>query len=615
MSCLLFWCCRGRQSDSDRETNANEEQLRRDGVQIKRKKKWRARKRKRQQEKEPAADVGRAEELQVAPQPAAGEEGSDGPHLPAGTVCGSLERISAGSAEKMEPPLLEDFHSTKAIPEASNDPAGNLLDQIEAEAEAEAIKALMSTDLDEEADNYQPLENQTTSSEAEAIEQLMEALLQEVEAHSAALNSEKLKKTAAEAEAQVIQDLMDIYLDQTEEPVEEHLPTPVATEGEAQVIKDLVHSNASTNSKPAHMERGDTPNDHLLDVEEEPDAETDWLSDYEPIKSWADFIEETEGSVDQSAETEELMNDVPANEVKAEEQERNISSETCETTEADKEELSTRISGDRGIQVGGVDQSRHQQAFGEKRTLSENSGPCVRAPETDPQEQRRAQRKEGRRESCHWTVKHALKTLQAPPEEKSAPHREYRTQPENPRTCVRAPNTDPQQQRRTQRKEDRREARHWTFKYALKTLQAPPVSAPQTDSRECLRVRTADIRQKTHPRPPNKPRDRGCRMGEYGRGAAQGWQSESSCQRRDAPRTPSNNGGRVSERGKRGNPAQCTPARTERTQRPVREPNWQQHEDRSAEPEERETRDRGQKKKWSNGNRQWRSGRRPDASH
>ncbi|KAL7831400.1 hypothetical protein SRHO_G00309030 [Serrasalmus rhombeus] len=589
MSCLLFWCCRGRQSDSDGETNANEEQLRRDGVQIKRKKKWRARKRKRQQEKEPAVDVVRAEELQVAPQPAAGEEGSDGLYLPAGSVCGSLERISAGSPGKMESPLLEDFHSTKAIPEASNDPAGNLLDQIEAEAEAEAIKALMSTDLDEEADNNQPLENQMTSSEAEAIKQLMEALLQEVEAHSAALNSEKLKKTAAEAEAQVIQDLMDTYLDQTEEPVEEHLPTPVTTEGEAQAIKDLVltdlqdtetdrlvrnsadpEDEASTNSMPAHMEERDTPNDHLLDVEEDADAESDWLSDYEPIKSWADFIEETEGSVDQSAEIEELMNDVPANEVKA---------------------------------------------FGEKRTLSENSGPCVRAPETDPQEQRRAQRKEGRRESCHWTVKHALKTLQAPPEEKSAPQREYRTQPENPRTCVRAPNTDPQQQRRTQRKEDRGEARHWTFKYALKTLQAPPVSAPQTDSRECLRVRTADIRQKTHPRPPNKPRDRGCRMGEYGRGAAQGWQSESSCQRRDAPRTPSNNGGRVSERGKRGNPAQCTPARTERNQRPMREPNWQQHEDRSAEPEEKETRDRGQKKKWSNGNRQWRSGRRPDASH
>ncbi|KAL7844823.1 hypothetical protein SRHO_G00233620 [Serrasalmus rhombeus] len=595
MSCLLFWCCKGRQSDSDGETKANEEQLCRNGGKIKRKKKWRARKRKRQQEKEPAVDVGRAEEIQAAPQPAAGEEGSDGPHLPAGTVCGSLERISAGSPEKMEPPLLEDFHSTKAIPEASNDPAGNLPDQIQAEAEAEPIKALMSTDLDEEADNNQPLESQTTSSEAEAIEQLMEALLQEVEAHSAALNSEKLKKAAAEAEAQVIQELMDVYLDEAEEPVEEHLPTPVATEGEAQLNKDLVltdlqdtetdclvrnsadpEAEASTNSMPAHMEERDTLNDHLLDVEEKPDAESDWLSDYEPIKSWADFLEDAE----------------------------------------------------RSVQVGGVDQFRHQQEFEEQRTLSENSGPCDRAPETDPQEQRRAQRKEGRRESCHWTVRHALKTLQAPPEEKSAPQRDSRrngeltsgktgTQPENPRTCVRAPNTDPQQQRRVQRKEGRREACHWTVKYALKTLQAPPeaMSAPQPDSRECLRVTTADIRQKTHPRPPNKPRDRGCRMGEYGRGAAQGWQSESSCQRRDAPRTPSNNGGRVSERGRRGNPAQCTPARTERNQRPVRQPNWQQHEDRSAEPEERETRERGQKKKWSNGNRQWRSGRRPDASH
>ncbi|KAL7862616.1 hypothetical protein SRHO_G00116000 [Serrasalmus rhombeus] len=395
----------------------------------------------------------------------------------------------------MEAPLHEDFHSTKDIPEASNDLAGNLSDPIK--AEAEAIKALMSADLDEEADNNQPLESQTTSSEAEAIEELMEALLQEVEAHSAALNSEKLKKTAAEAEAEVIQELMDIYLDETEEPVEEHLRDDMlevtATEGEAQVIKDLVlidlqdtetdcldvdgtsfycafkvmnaadtEDEASTDSMTAHLEERDTPNDHLLDVEEKPDAESDWMSDYEPIKSWADFLEETEGSVDQSAETEELMNDVPANEVKADEHERNTSGETCDTIEADKEEDTTRTSGDSGIQVGAEDQWRHQQAFGEIRTLSENSGTCDRAPETDPQQQQtRAERKEGRRQSCHWTVNHVLKTLQAPPEEKSAPQRDCRrngeqarTQPENSITWVAATETDPQQQRRAQRKED-----------------------------------------------------------------------------------------------------------------------------------------------------------------
>ncbi|KAL7863271.1 hypothetical protein SRHO_G00122550 [Serrasalmus rhombeus] len=128
-----------------------------------------------------------------------------------------------------------------------------------------------------------------------------------------------------------------------------------------------------------------------------------------------------------TAEIEELKNNVPVNEIKADEQERNTSRETCEKIEADKEENSTRTSGDRGIQVGTVDQWRHQQAFGKTRTLSENSGTCERAPETDPQQQRKAQRKEDRKESCHWTVKNVLKSLQAPPEEKSAPQRDCRS--------------------------------------------------------------------------------------------------------------------------------------------------------------------------------------------
>ncbi|KAL7866875.1 hypothetical protein AOLI_G00146890 [Acnodon oligacanthus] len=175
----------------------------------------------------------------------------------------------------METPLHEDFQTTKDIPEASNDLSGNLPDQVKAEFVAEAIKPLMSADLNEEVDNNQPLEkmeNQMMSTKAEVTEELMEALLQEVVAHSAALKSEKLKKTAAEADAEVIQELMNIYLDETEETVENHLGDEViATEVEA-------------------------------DVEEKSDAESDWMFDYVPIKSWADFMEETEGTIDQSGE-------------------------------------------------------------------------------------------------------------------------------------------------------------------------------------------------------------------------------------------------------------------------------------------------------------------------
>ncbi|KAL7859582.1 hypothetical protein SRHO_G00147290 [Serrasalmus rhombeus] len=127
----------------------------------------------------------------------------------------------------MGTPLHEDFQSTEDIPENSNDLRKNVLDQIEAEAEAEAIKLVKCTDLDEEeADNNQPLEkmeNQVMSTKAEVIEELMEALLQDVVSHSAPLKNEELKSVAAEAEAEVIPELMNIYLDETEETVEKHL--------------------------------------------------------------------------------------------------------------------------------------------------------------------------------------------------------------------------------------------------------------------------------------------------------------------------------------------------------------------------------------------------------
>ncbi|KAL7866877.1 hypothetical protein AOLI_G00146950 [Acnodon oligacanthus] len=106
----------------------------------------------------------------------------------------------------METPLHEDFQTTKDIPEASNDLSGNLPDQVKAEFVAEAIKPLMSADLNEEVDNNQPLGDEVIATEVEA------------------------------------------------------------------------------------------------DVEEKSDAESDWMFDYVPIKSWADFMEETEGTIDQSGE-------------------------------------------------------------------------------------------------------------------------------------------------------------------------------------------------------------------------------------------------------------------------------------------------------------------------
>ncbi|KAL7869389.1 hypothetical protein AOLI_G00133770 [Acnodon oligacanthus] len=139
---------------------------------------------KGQQKKEKTKDVEKAEETQARQQPAAGEKDSDVPHVPAGLVSGSLETISSMILEKMEDP------------ESSSDLMENSLDQIEPEIEAEAIKPLMCTDLDEkDADNNQHLEN------------------------------EKLKMTAAESEAEAIEQLMDVYLEETEDNMEKHLAT------------------------------------------------------------------------------------------------------------------------------------------------------------------------------------------------------------------------------------------------------------------------------------------------------------------------------------------------------------------------------------------------------
>ncbi|KAL6461019.1 hypothetical protein MHYP_G00309850 [Metynnis hypsauchen] len=216
----------------------------------------------------------------------------------------------------------------------------------------------MSADLDEEADNNQPLEktDQTMSTKAEVIEELMEALLQDVIAHSAALAGDEMFEaltkaedeadkepmllftnhmeaeslgcevmSMADTEAEASTDRIQTQVDENDTSTDQRLagdemPELMATEGEAQVSKDLVltdlqdrktedlvMNSADTEAeaiKPEqiHGDETDTANEQLLDVEEKSDDEPDWMFDYEPIKSWADFMEETEGTIDQSGE-------------------------------------------------------------------------------------------------------------------------------------------------------------------------------------------------------------------------------------------------------------------------------------------------------------------------
>ncbi|KAL7872552.1 hypothetical protein SRHO_G00075350 [Serrasalmus rhombeus] len=244
MSCLLFWCCGGWQSDSDTE-KASEDEVKKDGGKIKRKKMWRGRKMKGQQKKSKTKDVER-EESQARQQPAAGEKQSDAPHVPAGLGSGCLETISSAKLEQIRTPLHDDL-------------------QIEAEAEHEAIKPLTCPDLDEkDADNNQPLEN------------------------------ERLEKAAAEAEAEAVQELMNIDLDETEETVEKHLAgdettEATLTEAEVEAVKDLMllfideieadllgrnvinvtdtEPEAPTLTMQTYVDEVDTPNDHPLEEE------------------------------------------------------------------------------------------------------------------------------------------------------------------------------------------------------------------------------------------------------------------------------------------------------------------------------------------------------------
>ncbi|KAL6464682.1 hypothetical protein MHYP_G00269990 [Metynnis hypsauchen] len=407
MSCLWFWCCRGQQSDSDTENKENDKQLK-NGGKIKKKKKWRTSKSKEQQNKEKTMDVEQAENSQASQQPA-GEKDSEAPLVPAGLVSGSLENISAVIMEKTGAPLHEDFQTSEDIPEASSDLRDTSLDQIEAEAEAEAITALTCTDPEEQKENNQPLENvelkmTTAEAEAEAIEQLMNICLDQtedsMEQHLA--GDEVFEATLTEAEVEAVKQLMLLFIDQIEaeslgseivnvtdtEPeaptlnmetylddmdtpndrplAEEEMLEVMDTEDEAEVIKDLVNlelqdtetenlagdemfeatlteaeveavkqlmllfidrieaesigcevmSTASTEAKASglnmktHLDESVTPSDHPLG------KDVEITTDPEPIKSWADIIDETEGIINQSADIKTLKKDFPENEAK-----------------------------------------------------------------------------------------------------------------------------------------------------------------------------------------------------------------------------------------------------------------------------------------------------------
>ncbi|XP_036438486.1 uncharacterized protein LOC118816084 [Colossoma macropomum] len=389
-----------------------------------------------------------------------------------------------------------------------------------ADAEAEASGLNMQTHLGEtDPSNDHRLDVEKTSDEEadwKTIESLMADLLNDVQRsvdHSLAGN-EIHKEADEEVKADDLK-LMDVQLDETETTVHQALG------------KDV-----------------------------------EMTADPEPIKSWADIVDETERNINQSAEIEDLKKDAPVNETKTDQHQKNtrrgtrgkgrtinyIKDKEERQNEGHEEENSRRTS-DRGIRVGAAGQ-RHQPGYGKTRTQSENVGTCGRAPETVPHQQRRGQRN-------HWTREHLQKSLQAPPEEKSAPQIDIRKKGEHLRTS----------------------------------------------------------------RPADNQRDRGAhsvrqRMDESRwRGAAQCWQREHRVQRSDAPQPPSRNGGRVSERGRRGHPAQPAPSRTDRNDRTVRKPHWWQHDDRSVEPDDGQTGERHHHKKYRNENRQWKSGRRTNTSY
>ncbi|KAL7872015.1 hypothetical protein SRHO_G00069980 [Serrasalmus rhombeus] len=214
-------------------------------------------------------DVEKAVNSQASQQPAAGEKASEAPLVPAGLESGSLGNISAVMPEKTGTPLHEDFQTSEDIPEASSDLWDTSLDQIEAEVEAEVITPLTSTESEEQEAINQPLAGKLTAlihvktenvelkmTTAEAIEQLMNIYLDETEdSMEQHLGSEGMNVINTEPEAPTLN--MEMYLDDmdtpNDHPLEEEMLEVMDTEDEAEVIKDL------------HLELQDTGTEYLGD--------------------------------------------------------------------------------------------------------------------------------------------------------------------------------------------------------------------------------------------------------------------------------------------------------------------------------------------------------------
>ncbi|KAL7846119.1 hypothetical protein AOLI_G00243110, partial [Acnodon oligacanthus] len=178
MSCILFWRCGGRQSDSDTEDTANEAGVKKDGSKIKKMRSWITRKMKGHQKKSKAKDVERAEESQVRQQPAAGDKKSDAPHVPAGLGSGSSETVSSVIHHDLQIEAEASLHEKDADSDQLLE--NERLEKAAAEAEAEAIQELINIHLDEaeeKVENHLAADETTeaflTEAEVEAVKTIM----------------------------------------------------------------------------------------------------------------------------------------------------------------------------------------------------------------------------------------------------------------------------------------------------------------------------------------------------------------------------------------------------------------------------------------------------------
>ncbi|KAL6486187.1 hypothetical protein MHYP_G00055790 [Metynnis hypsauchen] len=245
------------------------------------------------------------------------------------------------------------------------------------EDEVEAVKQLMLLFVDQiEAELLGGEVMNVTDTEPEAPTFNMQSYLDEADTpndHPLA-GDEMFEATLTEAEVEAVKQLMLLFVDKIE----------AESLGCEEMNVADTEAEASTHSIQTNLDETDTLNDHPLDVEKTFDTETDWntikclmvdllsdvegtvdhslgnemhkvtdveaeaddlnnmmdihldetettvkqalgkevMTDPEPIKSWAYFIDETEGTVDQSTEIKPLKKDFPGNEAKTNQQKK-----------------------------------------------------------------------------------------------------------------------------------------------------------------------------------------------------------------------------------------------------------------------------------------------------